>query len=99
MIAVVILSTHSLFHARHRRAPSLKRDTTGSPRAARTNYPPPPRGHLPPTPPQPSPFTPHPSPVTRHPSPLLISGALCAPGTLPPAERPQCECVSFLLHV
>lgn len=29
---------------------SLKRDTTGSPRAARTNYPPPPlpRGHLPP---------------------------------------------------
>lgn len=36
--------------ARHRRAPSLKRDTTGSPRAARTNYPPPPlpREHLPP---------------------------------------------------
>lgn len=43
---------------RHRRAPSLKRDTTGSPRAARTNYPPPPRGHLPPR--RPSPTSPAP---------------------------------------
>lgn len=77
-IKVVILSIHSVFHARHRRAPSLKRDTTGSPRAARTNYPPPSRGHLPPHTPHnrhPSPRTLHPSPVTR---PLYLSLALSA---------------------
>lgn len=51
--------------ARHRRAPSLKRDTTGSPRAARTNYPPPPlpREHLP----RPAAsHRPSPSPDARH---------------------------------
>ncbi|CAG5049846.1 unnamed protein product [Parnassius apollo] len=70
---------------RHRRAPSLKRDTTGSPRAARTNYPPPPRGHLPP-PPSAAPAAPlcrPPVAVRNYLSPTrAASPVLC---------RPQCE--------